>query len=51
VPGVQLAMPLVEGRSSPRAGQAGTGALVRGMRAEDLTRLPSVSGKHPHGRW
>jgi len=44
VPGVQLAIPLIEGQvfASGRV-SAGTGALVRGIRAEDLTRMTSVS--------
>lgn len=50
VPGVQLAIPLIEGQvfASGRV-SAGTGALVRGIRAEDLTRLPSVSENIKHG--
>lgn len=44
VPGVTLAIPLVEGQTlaSGTAG-AGTGALVRGIRADDLARLKTVS--------
>ena len=44
-PGVTMALPLVEGQTlaSGKAG-AGTGALVRGIRAEDLTKLKAVSG-------
>ena len=40
VPGVTMAIPLVEGQTlaSGTAG-AGTGALVRGVRADDLTKL------------
>ena len=50
VPGVQLAIPLIEGQvfASGRV-SAGTGALVRGIRAEDLTRLPSISENIKHG--
>ncbi|MCM2292185.1 lipoprotein-releasing ABC transporter permease subunit [Allorhizobium sp. BGMRC 0089] len=46
IPGVTLALPLVEGQTlaSGKAG-AGTGALVRGIRAEDLMKLTEVS-KH-----
>ncbi|RUM05497.1 lipoprotein-releasing ABC transporter permease subunit [Rhizobium chutanense] len=45
VPGVKMALPLVEGQvlASAQAGGS-TGALVRGVRAEDLTNLKSVSG-------
>ena len=44
VSGVRLAIPLVEGQAfvSGRIG-AGTGALVRGIRAEDLSRLDFIS--------
>jgi lipoprotein-releasing system permease protein len=44
VPGVTMALPLVEGQTlaSGKAG-AGTGALVRGIRPEDLMKLKEVS--------
>ena len=44
VPGVKMALPLVEGQvlASARAGGS-TGALVRGARAEDLTKLKTIS--------
>ncbi|MCW1410296.1 lipoprotein-releasing ABC transporter permease subunit [Rhizobium sp. 1AS11] len=44
VPGVKMALPLVEGQvlASAQAGGS-TGALVRGARAEDLTKLKMVS--------
>ncbi|MDZ5696945.1 lipoprotein-releasing ABC transporter permease subunit [Chelativorans sp. M5D2P16] len=44
VPGVRLAVPLVEGQvlASGRSG-AGTGALIRGVRAEDLTEMDLIS--------
>ncbi|MEN9894658.1 MAG: lipoprotein-releasing system transrane protein LolC, partial [Pseudomonadota bacterium] len=44
VPGVKMAIPLVEGQilASGTAGP-GTGALVRGIRPEDLIRLKTVS--------
>ncbi|MBP2446348.1 lipoprotein-releasing ABC transporter permease subunit [Rhizobium leguminosarum] len=44
VPGVKMALPLVEGQvlaSAPTGGS--TGALVRGARAEDLTKLKTIS--------
>ncbi len=45
VDGVELALPVVEGQTlaSGNVG-AGTGALVRGVRTQDLARLSSVSG-------
>jgi lipoprotein-releasing system permease protein len=45
IAGVRYAIPLVDGQvlASGRR-SAGTGAMVRGLRAEDLQRLESVSG-------
>ena len=44
VPGVKLAIPLVEGQTlASGKGGAGTGALVRGIRADDLAKLKTVS--------
>ncbi|MDO9415910.1 lipoprotein-releasing ABC transporter permease subunit [Pararhizobium sp.] len=44
VPGVTMAIPLVEGQTlASGARGAGTGALVRGIRAEDLTKLKFVA--------
>jgi lipoprotein-releasing system permease protein len=50
VPGVTLAIPLVEGQTlaSGQAG-AGTGALVRGIRADDLAKLKTVSDNIKQG--
>ncbi|MBB2675254.1 UNVERIFIED_ORG: lipoprotein-releasing system permease protein [Rhizobium esperanzae] len=44
VPGVKMALPLVEGQvlASAQAGGS-TGALVRGARADDLTKLKTIS--------
>jgi lipoprotein-releasing system permease protein len=44
VPGIKMALPLVEGQvlASSQTGGS-TGALVRGTRAEDLTKLKAVS--------
>ncbi|EJZ23250.1 lipoprotein-releasing ABC transporter permease subunit [Rhizobium sp. Pop5] len=44
VPGVKMALPLVEGQvlASAQAGGS-TGALVRGARAEDLAKLKTIS--------
>ncbi|TRL43450.1 lipoprotein-releasing ABC transporter permease subunit [Rhizobium straminoryzae] len=45
VPGVTMALPLVEGQALASGKQsAGSGALVRGIRAEDLEKLKAVSG-------
>ncbi|AYG65852.1 MULTISPECIES: lipoprotein-releasing ABC transporter permease subunit [unclassified Rhizobium] len=44
VSGVTMALPLVEGETlASGRGGSGTGALVRGIRAEDLTKLKTVS--------
>ncbi|MBD9372057.1 lipoprotein-releasing ABC transporter permease subunit [Rhizobium sp. ARZ01] len=44
VPGIKMAIPLVEGQTlASGKGGAGTGALVRGIRAEDITKLKTVS--------
>ncbi|MGV2098742.1 lipoprotein-releasing ABC transporter permease subunit [Rhizobium sp. 21-4511-3d] len=44
VPGIRMALPLVEGQTlASGQGGAGTGALVRGIRPEDLTKLKTVS--------
>ena len=50
VPGVTMAIPLVEGQTlaSGTAG-AGTGALVRGVRADDLAKKKSVSDNFKEG--
>jgi lipoprotein-releasing system permease protein len=50
VPGVTMALPLVEGQTlaSGREG-AGTGALVRGIRPDDLTKLSVVSSNIRQG--
>ena len=45
VPGIKLALPLVEGQTlASGQGGAGTGALVRGIRPEDLEKVKTVSG-------
>ncbi|ENN85952.1 putative ABC transporter permease protein [Rhizobium freirei PRF 81] len=44
VPGVTMVLPLVEGETlASGRGGSGTGALVRGIRSEDLTKLKTVS--------
>ncbi|MGV8939658.1 MAG: lipoprotein-releasing ABC transporter permease subunit [Allorhizobium sp.] len=45
IPGVTMALPLVEGQTLVSGSNgAGTGALVRGIRADDLVKLKVVSG-------
>ncbi|THK39917.1 lipoprotein-releasing ABC transporter permease subunit [Ensifer sp. MPMI2T] len=44
VPGVTMAIPMVEGQVLAQGyGDASTGALVRGVRADDLSKLKSIS--------
>jgi lipoprotein-releasing system permease protein len=49
VPGVKLAMPLVEGQAFASSPYGSSGALVRGIRGEDLQRLPGVAGHITQG--
>ena len=44
VPGVTLALPLVEGQAFASSPYGSSGALVRGIRGSDLERLPGVGG-------
>ncbi len=44
VPGVKLALPLVEGQAFATSPYGSSGALVRGIRGQDLERLPGVAG-------
>jgi lipoprotein-releasing system permease protein len=43
VPGVRLAAPIVEGQALASSPFNAAGVLVRGVRAADLTRLPSIA--------
>ncbi|OJT95861.1 lipoprotein-releasing ABC transporter permease subunit [Metarhizobium album] len=50
VPGVTMALPLVEGQTlASGRGGAGTGALVRGIRPEDIEALKTVSSNVKSG--
>src|SRR4051812_3023977 len=50
VPGVKMALPLVEGQTlASGRGGAGSGALVRGVRAEDIEKLNEVSSNIKSG--
>ncbi|MDE1159001.1 MAG: lipoprotein-releasing ABC transporter permease subunit [Neorhizobium sp.] len=50
VPGVKMALPLVEGQTlASGKGGAGSGALVRGVRPEDLKKLTEVSSNIKSG--
>ena len=43
VPGVTLAMPIVEGQAFATTQYGSSGALVRGIKGPDLERLPGVA--------
>ncbi len=49
VPGVTLALPLVEGQAFASSPYGSSGALVRGIRGQDLERLPGVAGHITQG--
>jgi len=49
VPGVSLAMPLVEGQAFSSTPYGSSGALVRGVREADLKRLPGIAGHLTQG--
>lgn len=50
VPGVTMALPLVEGQTlATGKGGAGTGALVRGLRTDDMVKMKSISGNIKSG--
>jgi lipoprotein-releasing system permease protein len=49
VPGVVLVSPIVEGQALASSPFAASGVLVRGMRAADLARLPSVGNNIRRG--
>ena len=49
VPGVTLALPLVEGQAFATTQYGSSGALVRGVREADLERLPGVAGHITQG--
>ena len=47
--GITLALPLIEGEVLASGGKGGSGARVRGMRENDLKRLPAVGDKIVEG--
>ena len=49
IPGVTLALPLVEGQAFASSPYGSSGALVRGIRGQDLDRLPGVAGHITQG--
>jgi lipoprotein-releasing system permease protein len=49
VPGVTLVAPLVEGQALASSALNASGVQVRGMRAQDLAKLPSIGDNIKHG--
>ncbi len=49
VPGVKLALPLVEGQAFASTPFGSSGVLVRGARGADLARLPGIAGHIEQG--
>jgi lipoprotein-releasing system permease protein len=49
VPGVRLAAPIVEGQALASSPFSATGVLVRGVRVEDLKKLPSIANNIRQG--
>jgi len=49
VPGVTLALPLVEGQAFATSPYGSSGVLARGVRQQDLERLPGVAGHITQG--
>jgi lipoprotein-releasing system permease protein len=49
VPGVTMALPLVEGQAFASSPYGSSGALARGIRGQDLERLPGVAGHITQG--
>src|SRR5437868_11321266 len=44
VPGIRLAVPVVDGPALASSAQNASGVLVRGIRSDDLKRLASIAG-------
>ena len=49
LPGVSLAIPMVEGAAGVSSPYGQSGALVRGIRQEDVVRLPGIAGNVKQG--
>jgi lipoprotein-releasing system permease protein len=49
VPGVRLAVPVVDGPALASSAQNATGVLIRGIRSEDLNRLASIASNIQQG--
>jgi lipoprotein-releasing system permease protein len=49
VPGVRRAIPMVEGQAFASSQSGGSGVLVRGVRGEDMLRIPAIAGNLRQG--
>ena len=49
VPGIRLAVPVVDGPALASSAQNASGVLVRGIRSDDLKRLASIAGNIQQG--
>src|SRR5262249_5670879 len=49
IPGIKLAAPIVEGQALSSSPCSASGVLVRGVRAADLSRLPSIANNIRQG--
>jgi lipoprotein-releasing system permease protein len=49
VPGIRLAAPIIEGQALASSPFASLGVLARGIRADDLTNLPSITNNIKQG--
>ena len=47
--GIRFAIPLVEGQAFASSANGGAGVLVRGVRGEDITRVPGIAGNVRQG--
>ena len=47
--GIRVAIPLVEGQAFASSPTNGSGVLVRGVRSEDIARIPSIAGNVKSG--
>ncbi|WP_046863358.1 lipoprotein-releasing ABC transporter permease subunit [Microvirga massiliensis] len=49
VPGVRRAIPMVEGQAFASSQSGGSGVLARGVRGEDMLRIPAIAGNLRQG--
>ena len=49
VPGIRLAVPVVDGPALASSAHNASGVLVRGIRPDDLNKLAAIAEQHPAG--